>query len=200
MITLGHSALAVNAGLDIKTDFRKLVAVMRRRGLLKGYIKVIEFTKLGQPHIHMVYRGKFFMQVMISWLWSEVHLSPVVWINYIRRPQQGASYVAKYLGKDPACRYSMSHDWLWVGVAGDWKSLVCYSVKQGWEWEKLLGLWENILDSWRPMHYLYGSSPGVLVPWGSPCPSPVTNISSGTPGQLTLWGTPHIPMFGISPL
>ena len=156
LITLTHSPAAQAAGLDIKISFTKLIARMRYRGLMGGYLKVVEYTRGGQPHIHMVYRGSFLSQVLLSAWWFKIHRSAIVDIRAIRQPEKAAAYIAKYLGKDERCRYSMSADWLWVGVASHWRKLVGLTLGWGWEWGRVLEKWHQILDSGRGKEYFVG--------------------------------------------
>ena len=192
MITLTHSPAARNAGLDIRESFQMAINRLRRSGVIFDYLKVVEYTVRGEPHIHMLYRGRFYLKVMLSWLWSEIHLSPVVWIQAIRSPRDGAHYVAKYLGKDARARYSMSHGWLWVGAARDWKAFVAVSVRDGWEWEKLLEKWDRILDSRGPERYIHSMLSALGVWWVSPLQSssswqPLSSLPVPAPvGQLSL--------------
>ena len=54
LITLTSSP---DAPQDIQRSFRKLIMRLKRRGVLKDYIKVIENTENGAQHIHMCFRG-----------------------------------------------------------------------------------------------------------------------------------------------
>jgi len=94
-----------------------------RRGLISGYIKVPELTKEGRLHLHILYRGSYVSQKLLSVWWSQIHQSQVVDIR-MWRPYRGkkptASYMAKYMSKESAGRYSWSWGWVWRGFAGHW--------------------------------------------------------------------------------
>lgn len=112
-----------NAPEDIQRSWRALYMRMRRRGLVQGYIKVPELTQAGKLHLHVLYRGKYISQKLLSKWWEEIHHSSVVDIRFWR-PYKGkkatASYMAKYMSKESAGRYSWSWGWVWKGFCKDW--------------------------------------------------------------------------------
>jgi len=97
---------------------------MVRRGLIQGYIKVPELTKAGRPHLHILYRGSYISQKLLSVWWSQIHQAPVVDIR-MYKPYSGkratAAYMAKYMSKEGAGRYSWSWGWVWRGFCGHWR-------------------------------------------------------------------------------
>lgn len=145
-LTLTHSPEAKRLGLDIRASFRALVMRLRRRRVLTGYIRVLEFTQAGEPHLHVLLRGGYICQVLLSRAWAEIHHSPIVDIRAVRSPRGAAGYLGKYLVKDPLSRYSWSWDWVWKGFVGDWKMLCRVKLGQGWPMEKVLGQWLLFLD------------------------------------------------------
>jgi len=54
-------------------------------------------------------------QRLISSLWNEIHLSPVVDIRAVNKVRGGARELAKYLGKERLNRYWMSYAWVFRG-------------------------------------------------------------------------------------
>ena len=107
-------------------SFRVLYKRLRRRGLIKGYIKVPEPSKNGKQHLHVLFRGKYIEQVLISQWWQEIHKAKVVDIrkvSYRRSKQNLANEMAKYMAKSTLYRYSWNWDWVWRGFCNDWQKL-----------------------------------------------------------------------------
>ncbi len=108
---------------DIQRSWRALYMRMKRRGLITGYIKVTEHTQAGRLHLHVLFRGSYVAQVRLSGWWNDIHKAPVVDVRSFR-PRGGkrrtANYMAKYLSKETAGRYSWSWGWVWRGFCRDW--------------------------------------------------------------------------------
>lgn len=121
MVTLTSSPDAIN---PIQRDFRRLVMRLRRRGILKDYIRVIENTKSGLQHIHMVYRGNYVAQRLLSAMWEQIHQSPIVDIRNVKRDQRNirgcARELAKYMAKEGYRRYAWSWGWVYKGFVKTW--------------------------------------------------------------------------------
>ena len=109
----------------IQQDFRRLIMRLRRRGLLKDYIRVIEVKEPCREHIHMCFRGSYIDQQYLSHLWALLHQSPVVDIRKVKtggKNKRGiAGYLAKYMAKDTFRRYSWSWGWVYKGFVAIWK-------------------------------------------------------------------------------
>jgi len=147
-ITLTTSEESWAAGKRIQTSFRALVMRLRRRGWCSGYVRVIEYTKAGLPHYHVIMRGPYIPQSYLSQMWGEIHLSPIVDVRAVRGKVGAASYLAKYLGKDRASRYSWSWDWVWRGFARDWRNLVAEMLAHQVFMFDIISMWEGILDAY----------------------------------------------------
>lgn len=65
------------------------------------YLAVWERTKAGWPHLHVLLRGPFIPQALVSRWWNALTKSPVVWFTPLHGSRAGARYVTKYLTKDP---------------------------------------------------------------------------------------------------
>lgn len=103
----------------IQSSFRALVMRLRRRNLLTDYFKVREFTKAGRPHLHVLFRGRYIPQPLVSKWWAEIHGSSVVDIRTVKGANM-ARYLSKYMSKDERARYSWSWGWVWRGFSKDW--------------------------------------------------------------------------------
>jgi len=132
---------------------------LKRRNLIKGYIKVPEQSKNGKQHLHVLFRGSYIEQAMISAWWLEIHKAQVVDIRKVkggRTPKQLASYMAKYMSKENLYRYSWNWGWVWRGFVKDWKRLKVLFVWVVGEINSrnvadLLRLWRLWLhDFWQP--------------------------------------------------
>lgn len=91
----------------------------KQRGLVRQlqYFVVIERTKKGEPHLHILARITRLDQKWLSDQMKELNGAPIVWIERIRGKGHAAKYVSKYLGKDVASfngckRYWRSMDYL----------------------------------------------------------------------------------------
>jgi len=126
---------------DFQRDFRKLIMRLRRRGLVTDYIRCPELTQTGLRHDHILFRGSYIEQAYLSYLWGELHRSPVVDIRRVVGRHRLACYLANYMAKSPAGRYCYSWGWVWKGFAGSWKLLKRYSREMGWNYARLLTFW-----------------------------------------------------------
>lgn len=80
------------------------------------FIAVMEKTKKGWPHLHILARSKFISQKWISNVMDELINSPIVDIRRIDNSGRAAAYCAKYCGKandkfDSSKRYWCSRDY-----------------------------------------------------------------------------------------
>ena len=73
----------------------------KRHKEVSGYLWVIEATKNGWPHLHVLWRGRYMPQEWLSEEMDRLTNSPIVWIERIEDPKRRAGYVAKYCGKAP---------------------------------------------------------------------------------------------------
>ncbi len=128
---------------DFQRDFRKLIMRLRRRGLIEDYIRCPEKTKTGLRHDHILFRGSYIEQAYLSYLWGQIHHSPVVDIRRVGGHHRLACYLANYLAKSPSGRYSYSWNWVWKGFAHSWKILKRFSREMGWTYQELLTIWRN---------------------------------------------------------
>ncbi|MBA7664711.1 hypothetical protein ES703_72774 [subsurface metagenome] len=99
---------------------------LRRRGILTDYIRVIEYTKSGFEHVHLIYRGRFLPQPVLSNLWLEIHQAPIVDIRSVKASRHhlrgAAAELAKYMAKEGCRRYSWSWGWVYKGFVATWKA------------------------------------------------------------------------------
>jgi len=84
--------------------WRNTVKRLRRRypGQPIEYLAVVEETKAGEPHLHILLRSPYIEQRYISACMAEMIQSPIVDIRKIRNAREVVTYVAKYITKAPA--------------------------------------------------------------------------------------------------
>lgn len=80
------------------------------------YFAVVEATKTGQPHLHILVRCQWIDQRWLSDQMREITGDYIVDVRRIVRPKQVVHYVAKYIGKAPhrfgtSKRYWCSQDY-----------------------------------------------------------------------------------------
>lgn len=66
------------------------------------YLAVVEETKAGEPHLHILFRGPYIPQRLLSDAMMELAESPIVDIRRIKTQREVVTYVAKYVTKAPA--------------------------------------------------------------------------------------------------
>jgi hypothetical protein len=65
------------------------------------YIMVVELTKAGQPHLHILARCKYIPHNWLSKQMGDLLDSPIVDIRAVKGEREAATYVSKYLSKSP---------------------------------------------------------------------------------------------------
>lgn len=126
---------------DFQRDFRMLIMRLRRRGLVTDYIRCPEKTATGLRHEHILFRGSYVEQAYLSHLWSKIHNAPVVDIRRVGGRHRLACYLANYLAKSPAGRYSYSWAWVWKGFAKSWKRLNAFRREGCFQFKEMLEFW-----------------------------------------------------------
>ena len=109
-----------------QNSFRALYMRLKRRNLLQGYIKVPENTKSGRQHLHILFRGSYIEQALISKWWDDIHHAQVVDIRAVKKGENRrkiASDMASYMAKSSLYRYSWNWGWVWRGFCRDWAEL-----------------------------------------------------------------------------
>lgn len=92
---------ADEAALQLTHAWRLIrLRLMRRSGMKKlPFIAVMEATKNGWPHLHILLRSIWLDHELISSWMAELHDSPVVDIQRIDNRKRVNAYVSKYCGK-----------------------------------------------------------------------------------------------------
>jgi len=153
LITLTSSDQAPR---DIQASWHILINRLRRLGNVRAYIKVIETRPDSRAHIHLIARGTYLDQALISSLWSSIHHSPIVDIRAVQGGNRNrwaiARYLVKYLTKELSRRVSPSRNWLYPGACHAWNSLVRATnrvnslVPGSVTWSLVLSVWSAHLS------------------------------------------------------
>jgi len=166
-----------DAPVGIQRSWRKLYMRMRRRNLVSGYLKVVEKTKSGHKHLHIIFRGSYIDQKLLSYWWQQIHNSKVVDIRQVDlhgSKRKIANYLAKYLIKEASERYSWSWYWVWPGFCRHWAAYKSWYTHHfinnglgdfsrlllGWKW------WLQERLVLHIPHILMGYSPQDVVVMG----------------------------------
>ena len=65
------------------------------------YVAVAEATKLGEPHLHIAFRGPWIDQKWLSAQMDDLIGSPIVDVRWLHGRKHTLSYICKYVGKKP---------------------------------------------------------------------------------------------------
>lgn len=91
-----------------------LMRKLKRRS--PTFLAVVEAHESGSPHLHVLLRSGFIHRRLIKEWWEKRTGSFIVDIRIVKSRRQAASYVTKYISKNPARyehvkRYWCSQDW-----------------------------------------------------------------------------------------
>lgn len=113
-----ETADPVDQAKKLNRAWRSLRQAICRKYKIKRlpHMTVMEATKKGTPHLHVLCRAPFIPQQWISDKMRKLAGAPIVDIRRIDKHRAIATYVAKYVGKDPhqfgTCkRYYKSRDY-----------------------------------------------------------------------------------------
>lgn len=82
-----------------RRSLSKLSVRIRKRIGEWEYFRVLEVTKKGWPHYHLIVRSPYISQAELSSLWADLAQSKIVDIRKIRNKFDTYKYLVKYLGK-----------------------------------------------------------------------------------------------------
>jgi len=149
LLTLTSASVSDNQAFQ--PHFRQFRMRLLRRGLFLDYIRCPELTESGLRHEHILFRGSYIEQAYISHLWAQIHGAPMVDIRRVSSRRSLAGYMANYMAKAPAGRYSYSWGWVWKGFASSWRVLRRFSREMAWDYGTLLTVWRTcVLMNIRP--------------------------------------------------
>jgi len=120
--------LTVNPSLGENRDERTLMLANAWRIIVKRlrreagqgsveYLAVVEYTKAGEPHLHILLRSKYIPQATLSAWMAELIGAPIVDIRAIKNQKEVIRYVAKYVTKDFQAGEGRKRYW----TSGSWE-------------------------------------------------------------------------------
>ena len=77
----------------------KFLARIRRAYGPTAYVRVVELTKNGFPHFHVLLRSAFLPRARLIKWWTSYGLGSYLWINPVAAGSHHARYITKYLHK-----------------------------------------------------------------------------------------------------
>ena len=158
--------------------------LMKRIGRLHGgvapqYFVVVERTKAGEPHFHVLLRCSYVDHKLLSRWWRELTGAWVVDIRAVHGERQAARYVAKYLAKAPVRFGSSKRYWSsrgWLLNRGDEPALEWR--REAWRWcrdepDAICRLYQR--EGWQlvPHAAKNGMQTLVRAPWWKAGEAPV---------------------------
>lgn len=180
-------------------DLVRCWRLMRQRLTREGYatkipfIAVVEATKKGWPHLHILLRAPYLPQAYLSHLACAYIGAPIVDIRRVYNRRHASRYIAKYVSKGPAAfegckRYWRSQDY---DTAGPVDQPVADRGRSWWrercDWQYLLYTLQNC--DWH--HRNEEGKPVVLEPgpearwlWFEHDPPPLSEVSKCQPLSL----------------
>jgi len=123
----------------------RLITRIRRVHGTCEYVRILETTKIGWPHYHLVARSVFIPQSWLSDEWNKLTGAPIVDLRAIQQTREVYWYVMKYLGKQRHCpwtdrRVTMSRGFVPRGPPTKFNSLDLVDVQR---------------EACRPEHFMH---------------------------------------------
>jgi len=136
--------------------WRITVKRLRRRyeGKEIEYLAVVEETKEGEPHLHILLRSPYIPQAYISECMRAILSSPIVDIRRIRGAKEVVRYVAKYITKAPKQFGSAKRYWTSQNYALDNPALADEKPEVGPGWQLVKGSLIGVIEAWLYEGYL----------------------------------------------
>lgn len=172
---------AAERGSKLAEAWRQFVRAYRKQypNRQLEYLAVLELTKHGEPHLHIVVRGPYISQQRISQHMREKMGAPVVDIRLIRNKRQVSEYVSKYISKRPIRLGTLKRYWRSLG----WFTLdqrLARQAKRGYTRVWMLDFdFKDFINSWgnqRRGYVLEVSDDfyrSIFRPWETGPPGPV---------------------------
>lgn len=79
------------------------------------YLAVLELTKNGEPHLHIIVRGPYISQKRLSTFMAAKMGAPIVDIRLVRGQADVAKYISKYISKRPIRLGTLKRYWRSMG-------------------------------------------------------------------------------------
>jgi len=137
------------------------------------FLAVLEATKAGEPHLHILLRSDYIPHDLISWRMEQLMGAKIVHITYLETKRKVANYVAKYMGKDPHRFGKLKRYW----TSGNWQPKKENNRDAIGQLAPLYAMVKRDLDEWTEAHRKAGDLIFYEGKWvvalGEPPPMPV---------------------------
>lgn len=150
--------------------WRTLVKRIKRYKRLKSlpYLVVIERTKRGEPHLHVLLRAPYIPQPWLSAQMRDLLDSPIVHIRKVDSNEQAARYVTKYLVKDPHQFGTCKRYWRSRDYAPHWNEHVADEVSPTAHWVVVDQPLNEIFIEWEKRGFDITVFTLDRIQWGQP--------------------------------
>jgi hypothetical protein len=124
------------------------------------YFRILEVTKKGWPHYHLITRSSFIPQAELSTLWKGLTGAPIVDVRQIKKVGDVYWYVVKYLAKQAYIP--------WTDRRATWSR--SFLVKTDFVPDSPLDLVAPKTDRMHPADYLHWNMPkATLIEYSPTC-------------------------------
>lgn len=104
--------------------FKRIQRYASQFGRHVAFFGIREWYSDGRVHAHIMFRGCYIPQKLLSTWWSDIHHSPYCWTNYAYGAHSHAvGYISKYFSKGAVGRSFASQDWVYRGYIKDFHEI-----------------------------------------------------------------------------
>jgi len=131
-LTLTTAGKVPKTHAETTRDWAEFARRARREYGTFEFFKVVEFTRSGLEHLHVLFRGSYIPQGWTSDEWESIHGAKITFIEEVKGTRANvANYLVKYILKGEE-RYSWSKNWVYQGFVADWKKVLAltHTVKE----------------------------------------------------------------------
>jgi len=167
-----------------------------------NYLAVVEQTKRGEPHLHILLRSPYIPQSLISAYMRHSIDSPIVDIRVIKSLREVVRYVAKYITKAPHQFGSAKRYWCTPAYELDKDSYEKDPEGPSYRWQLSRLSLSEVVKEWRYAGFMVsydfkGGARGVLSdeararrarPPPSALPGPLSSLRVVAPSMGLVWG------------
>lgn len=181
-----HWPTTEEAYRGLSKAINRLFKSLRRRfpnGHLE-YALVWEKTKKGLPHCHLLLRGPYIPQKIISAQWARLTNAPIIDIRHCKSAPQAAAYISKYLTKDPHAPRGMKRYRFSRAYAPTPRHMPLSALLGLTTWRIIAADLATIATLWTAHNLRLSTAAGIVLvgtPRASPEPSTTQNHGSNDP-------------------
>lgn len=130
------------------------------------YLAIAEATDAGEPHLHILLRGGYIPQKLLSEFMRDFIESPIVDIRRIRDSRKAVAYVAKYVTKAPLQFGSAKRYWFSRGFEPPADALSHEGIAPDVRWNVERRHINDVLTEWANLGLVFRSHRGdTIIAW-----------------------------------